>query len=99
MKTANFKVVSTFCIGGVVSGWRGVFTNPDNQHQIAVLSFSDVDKNYRLSIPIEGFGGWGITTEYFYHATTIANRELCFSGKVWNRLITIPSALMRGNLI
>lgn len=81
---------------------RYIFYN-NRKVQVSVLTFlNDLDTgrvtDMILSVPIEGKGGWSIRPPSFEESQTISNRECSKLGKLYNRIVTIPVALLRGNL-
>lgn len=53
---------------------------------------------WKVSIPIEGMGGWTLVCNSKSKAIQIANNERSKRGKVINRLFHLPASFLLGNL-
>lgn len=84
----NFKVVMSS-----PEMARGVFYHPVTCRQLAVLTYKGPDK-YRLSIPIEGMGGWHVVLPSFQKAKRVAQREMFALGKLYNRTVFMVAAIL-----
>ena len=73
---------------------RGVFYHPVTCRQLAVLTHSSSLKGYKLSVPIEGMGGWHVVLPSFRQAEGVAEREMFALGKLYNRTIFMVAALL-----
>lgn len=82
----SFKVVVR-CEDG---DWhRGIFISSKTQRQVAVATNLWKGGKVKLSIPIEGMGGWHVMVP-FRLAMKVASRETTRRGKVFNRLVFLP---------
>jgi hypothetical protein len=54
---------------------------------------------FRISVPIEGMNGWTIECNNWKAIEEIVTRECSALGKLQNRLVTLPIAYLRGNLL
>lgn len=77
---------------------RGVFYNPVTLRQLAVLTHGGPRRGYKLSIPIEGMGGWHVVLPSFWRAQQIAQREMSFCGRLYNRTVFMLIAFFRYKL-
>lgn len=75
---------------------RWVFWNPKTGRQVAVFSEYS-NRGSRLSIPIEGMGGWHVSC-HFDEALHIANRECYRRGWLFNRLAGMPILYLQDRL-
>lgn len=73
---------------------RGVFYHPVTCRQLAVLTYTNPFKGYRLSVPIEGMGGWHVVLPSFWKAEEVAEREMSRLGKIYNRTIFMVAAIL-----
>lgn len=99
MKTTKAQIRKVVDLPGTT---RYIFYN-NRRIQVSVLTFLNDLATGRvtdmvLSVPIEGMGGWGIKIQSFNESQRISNRECSKLGKLYNRVVTIPVALLRGNL-
>jgi hypothetical protein len=54
---------------------------------------------FKVSVPIEGMNGWTIECNNWMAIEAIVTRECSVLGKLQNRLVTLPIAYLRGNLL
>lgn len=79
-------------------GWyRGIFINNTTQKQVAVVTRVDDKDKVKLSIPIEGMGGWH-TIISLRKAFRVASRETTFRGKLYNRTVFLPLSFLLHDL-
>lgn len=96
---ANYpKAIRKIVLNGSRGTWRAVYYNPRNNHQVAVVSSVTPGPTFKISVPIEGMGGWHIECATLKQAQSIAHLECTKRGKMLNRLVTIPLAFLRGKL-
>lgn len=80
------------------SEWhRAIFVSSVTKRQIAVLTQLPCGK-VKLSVPIEGMGGWCVTLPSIRHAIIIAAREVTSLGKLYNRVVFMPWAFFHHDL-
>jgi hypothetical protein len=104
---ANYpNAISKVVLDGSRGTWRAVYYNPRNKHQVAVISTYCYERegnlerwtDYKVSVPIEGRGGWHIELRTLKQARSVANLECTKGGKLLNRLVVIPLAFLGGKL-
>jgi hypothetical protein len=77
---------------------RAIYTNDSTGVQVAVLVREPQGDKVRLSIPIEGMGGWAVTLPSPQLATKVAHREVSMVGRLYNRIVFLPWAFIRHEL-
>lgn len=76
---------------------RAIFVSSVTKRQIAVLTQLPCGK-VKLSVPIEGMGGWSVILPSVRHATVVATREVSPIGKLYNRVVFMPWAFFHHEL-
>lgn len=76
---------------------RGVFYNGETGRQVAILTYNSRGKA-KLSIPIEGMGGWHVDCKSDAEAWKIANRECYRMSKLFNRVVGMPIFYLQSRL-
>jgi hypothetical protein len=76
---------------------RGVFYHGETGRQVAILTYNSRGKA-KLSIPIEGMGGWHVDCKNEIEAWDIAQRECYDVGKFYNRVVGMPIFYLQGRL-
>lgn len=92
--SAVVRTKDNWCIGG---WYKAIFLSSVTKRQIAVLTQLPCGK-VKLSIPIEGMGGWSVTLPSIRHATVVATREVTLIGKLYNRVVFMPWAFFHHDL-
>lgn len=76
---------------------RGVFYSGKTGRQVAILTCSSEGK-VKLSVPIEGMGGWHVDCKSEIEAWDVAQRECFPLGKLYNRVVGMPIFYLQGRL-
>lgn len=78
--------------------WKIVFVNSTNDQQVAVVTYFPKKSEYKVSIPEEGMGGWHLRIQGWNGVKHLVSRELTIFGRLFNRLVSLPLALISGRL-
>lgn len=76
---------------------RGMFYDGKTGRQVAILTRCSKGKA-KLSIPIEGMGGWHVDCKSEIEAWDIAQRECHPVSKLFNRIIGMPIFYLQSRL-
>lgn len=78
--------------------WKIKFSDSSSGRQVAVVTYFSKSKDYTVSIPREGMGGWHVKIYDWNGVKRLVKRELNPVGRLVNRLIFFPLALISGRL-
>lgn len=78
--------------------WRIRFSASSNGRQVAVVTYFSKSRGYTVSIPKEGMDGWQVKIYDWNGVKRLVKRELNPIGRLVNRLIFFPLALISGRL-
>lgn len=73
---------------------RGVFYSNRTNRQLAVLNSLRSRPGVRLSVPIEGMGGWHVILPSTKSAYRVAERETTRWGRIYNRTVFMALAFL-----